>query len=109
MRRVPGNIRRQHGEIDTVFAVLIVAAGVAVFLQVIFGLQRQIFPVVVRMRGVIQREGAAGGNAQCGSGAFNLLMLGLPGFLTDTGVEFPLLMLGIAARPVVNVNLARRR
>ncbi|MNI35268.1 hypothetical protein D3C73_892880 [compost metagenome] len=91
------------------FAVLIVAAGVAVFLQVIFGLQRQIFPVVVRMRGVIQREGAAGGNAQCGSGAFNLLMLGLPGFLTDTGVEFPLLMLGIAARPVVNVNLTRRR
>ncbi|MGQ6627001.1 restriction endonuclease subunit S, partial [Serratia sp. IR-2025] len=37
----------------------------------------------------IQRKGAAGGDAQRGGGAPDLLMLGLPGFLAHAGVELP--------------------
>ena len=78
LRRVPGHVRRQHDEIDTVFAALIVAAGIAVLFQMVVGLQRQVLAIVVGVRGVIQRKGAAGGDAQRGGGAPDLLMLGLP-------------------------------
>ena len=59
LRRVR-HVRRQHDEIDTVFAALIVAAGIAVLFQMVVGLQRQVLAIVVGVRGVIQRKGAAG-------------------------------------------------
>ena len=74
----------------------------------VVGLQRQVLAIVVGVRGVIQRKGAAGGDAQRGGGAPDLLMLGLPAS-GARGRRTPLLMFGVAARPVVDVNLPRRR
>ncbi len=48
-------------------------------------------------------------NPQRGAGGVDTLMLGLPLFLTDTGVEFTVTVIDKASWPFIVINLARRR
>ncbi len=108
LRRTVGHRRRDNGEIGAVNG-LPLTARVAVLLEMVARRRDQILPVIAEERGVGQGKDVARRNARRRGRRLNLLMLHLPAFLTDAGVEFRMARLHKAPRPVVHVDAARFR